>query len=82
MTKVYMKQMCVIEFLHTEKNGTQAHSLMFDGCLRRPNSGCEHSEAVSGAFPSGDSDNESPPMLQIFKSTACRLCSSLVKIHS
>ena len=32
------------------KNGTQWHSSMLAECLWRPNSGCKHSEAVSGAF--------------------------------
>ena len=41
---------CVTEFLHAEKSGTQWHSLMLAECLWRPESGCEHSEAVGGAF--------------------------------
>ena len=32
------------------KNGTRWHSLTLGGHLWRPNSGCEHSEAVGGAF--------------------------------
>ena len=32
------------------KNGTHWHSLILTGCLWRPDSGCEHSEAVSGVF--------------------------------
>ena len=32
------------------KNGTQWHSSILAECFWRPNSGCEHSEAVGGAF--------------------------------
>ena len=32
------------------KNGNHWHSLMLAECLRRPNSGCEHSEVMGGAF--------------------------------
>jgi len=47
---VHMKQRCVTEFLLVEKNGTRWHSLMLAECFWRPNSGCEHSEAVGGVF--------------------------------
>ena len=46
--EVCMKQRCVIEFLHAEKNCARWHSLMLPECLWRPNSGCEHSEVVGG----------------------------------
>ncbi len=44
---VGMKQRSVTEFLHAEKN---SHPLTLAERLWRPNSGCEHSEAVGGAF--------------------------------
>ena len=48
--EVHMKQKCVIELLCVEKNGTYWDSSTLTECLWRPNSGCEHSEAVGGAF--------------------------------
>ena len=39
--EVDIKQRCVIELLHVEKNGTYWHSLMLSENLSRPNSGCE-----------------------------------------
>ena len=47
--EVRMKQRCVIEFLR-RKNGTHSHLLMLAECLWKPNSGCEHSEAVGDVF--------------------------------
>ena len=48
--EVRMKQRSDIEFLSVEKNGIYWHSLMRAESLWRPNSGCEYSEAVSGAL--------------------------------
>ena len=48
--EVCMKQMCVTEFLHAEKNGTHWHSLMLAEDSRKTKSGCEHSEVVGGTF--------------------------------
>jgi len=45
-----MKQRCFSEFFSAKKNGTHWHSLTLAEHLWRPNSGREHSEAVSGAF--------------------------------
>ena len=47
---VHMKQRCVIEFLHVEKNCTHGHSLMLAEHLWRPNSECEHGEVVDDVF--------------------------------
>ena len=43
------------------KNGTYWHSLTLAEHLWRPNSGCEHSEAVGGAFQQCDSDMKDKP---------------------
>ena len=48
--EAHAKQRYTTEVLHTKKNGTYWHSLTLAECLWRPNSGCEHSEAVGGAF--------------------------------
>jgi len=47
---VWQKQRCVTEFLHAEKNGIHWCSSTPAEHLWRPNSECEHSEAVGGAF--------------------------------
>ena len=52
--EVPMKQRCVTEFLHVEKNCTHWHSFTLAEQLWRPNSGCEHSEVVGGAFSSSN----------------------------
>ena len=44
----------------TGKNGTHCQSVLFAEYLWRPNSGCEHSEAVGGQFE--QSDSGSPPV--------------------
>ena len=71
--EVHMKQRCVIEFLQMEKNSsTDIHQ-----CLL--NIYGDQTVDVSTArlwvvhFSSSDSDNGSPPMVQIFMSAACRL---------
>ena len=46
--EVCMKEKCVIEFLHAEKNGT--HSLVLAEHFWRPHSGCAHSEVMGDAF--------------------------------
>jgi len=46
----HMKQRCVTEFLHVEKNGTLWHSLVLSERLWKPNSGCEHSEVGGSAL--------------------------------
>ena len=43
--EVCMKQRCVNEFLHKEKNGTHWHPSVLAGHLWRPVSGYYHSEA-------------------------------------
>ena len=48
--EVRTEQRCVTEFLQVEKNGTHWHSSMIAEHLQRLNSGCQHSEAVGGAF--------------------------------
>ena len=48
--EVCMKQQCVTEFLHAEKNDTHWHSSALAECLWRPSSVREHSEEVGGAF--------------------------------
>ena len=45
-----VKQRCVIGFLYLEKNCTHWHSLMLAEHLWRPNSGCEHCQAVDCVF--------------------------------
>jgi len=62
------------------KNGIQWHSSMLAELLWIPNSGCEHSEVVGGAFQ--NSNSASPPLVQMFTSTARRSCSSVTKMHS
>jgi len=44
---------------------------MLAGCLWRLSRGCQHSEVVSGAFQQWQQC--SPPLVQVFTSTACRL---------
>jgi len=41
--------------------------------LWRPNSGCEHSEVVSGTFQQWQQQQWSSPLVHIVMSTACRL---------
>jgi hypothetical protein len=48
--EVRTKQRCVIEFLHAERNCSRWHSSTLAERLPRPNSVCENSEAVVGAF--------------------------------
>ena len=56
------------------RNGTHWHSLMLVECLWRPNSGCEHTEAVGGAFQQWWQWCEREVMtMQIFMRAACRL---------
>jgi hypothetical protein len=43
--EVRMKQVCVIEFMRKD-----LQALAFTECLCRPDSGCEHDEAVVGVF--------------------------------
>ena len=45
-----VKQRCIIEFLHVEKDFSHWCLLMLAVCLWKPNSGCEHSDEVSGIF--------------------------------
>ena len=45
---MYKAKLCPWIFLCGK--GTYSHTLMLAECLLRPNSGCEHSEAVGGAF--------------------------------
>ena len=48
--KVGMNQRCGTEFLLVEKSCNYWHSLTLAEHLLRPTSGCQHSEAVGGAF--------------------------------
>ena len=50
---------------------------MIAECLWRPNSGSEHTEAAGGAFQ--QQQQWSPPLVQTFMSTACRLLFITVK---
>jgi len=74
---VFMKQKCVTEFLHTEKNGTHWHSSMLAEHLWRSNSKYEHSEAVGGVLQQLWQWYKDKATLQIvlhiFTSVACRL---------
>ena len=66
--EVHRKQNRVTEFFHTEKmapTGIHQHLLNIYRC--------EHSEMCVVCFSSGDGDSGSPPLVQIFTSTACRL---------
>jgi len=45
-----MKQGCITEFLHAEKNGTHCLALMLAERLWRPNTGCQHGEMVGGVL--------------------------------
>ena len=47
--EVWMKQRHITEFIHAVKWHLMT-SLMLAECLWRPNSGCQHSEAVGGIF--------------------------------
>ena len=75
--EVQMKQKCVTEFLDVEKFCTHWHSSTLGEHLRRPNSGCEHTEAVGAAFQQWWRQYERQAMfqtvMQSFMSTACRL---------
>ena len=55
------------------KVGTHCHSLKLAECLWRPNSGCEHHEAVGVDFSSSDSKSVSHLLVKIFISMTCRL---------
>ena len=60
-----------------EKNGSHWHSLTLVEGFLRPNSGCEHSEAVGGALQQWWQQHESQAMfqmaMQLFMSMACKL---------
>jgi len=62
--EVHMKQRCVIEFLCVEKMAPW-HSSMPAKCWWRTNCGCEHSEAVGGAFQQWQQQCGSPLLVQI-----------------
>jgi len=57
------------------KNVTHRYSVMFAGYLQRPNSGYQHCEGWVVYFSSGNNNSESPLLVQICMSTACRLLS-------
>ena len=65
-----MRQRCVPEFVHAEKNGTHWPSSTLAERSWRPNSGYEYSEAVGGAFQLWCL--WSLPLIQIFLSVVCR----------
>jgi len=48
--EAHVKKRSNTEFHHEEKNSTHCYSLMLTEHLRSPSSGCQHSEAVGGAF--------------------------------
>ena len=55
------------------KKGTYWHSSTLAEHLWRPNSGCQHSKAVMLHFSSGNGENGSPLIEQIFMREACSL---------
>ena len=61
------------------KNGPHWHSLTLAECFWRPNSGCEHSEVLGGAFQYWRLWHERwttlQTVMQIFTSVTCRLLS-------
>ena len=63
-----IRQKCVTKFFHMEKMASSDAHWHLE-LFWRPNSGCEHSEAVS--FNSCDS--RSPLLVQIFTAATCRL---------
>jgi len=78
--EVHMKQRCAIEFLRVEKNApSDIHQYLLNVYE-------DQTADVSTVrwwvinFSSGNS--ESPPVVQIFMSTACRPHSSLAKMQS
>ena len=78
--EVHMKQRCAIEFLRVEKNApSDIHQYLLNVYE-------DQTADVSTVrwwvinFSSGNS--ESPPVVQIFMSTACRPRSSLAKMQS
>ena len=48
--EILMKQRHGTEFLHEKKKNTHRYSSIFAEHLGKPESGCEHSEVVGGAF--------------------------------
>jgi len=48
--EMHMKQRCVTEFLHLEKNDTPSHSSSLAESFWSSNSGHKHSEEISDAF--------------------------------
>ena len=66
--EVWMKHRCVsLNSSMKKKNGTRWYPLMFSECLWRPNSGCEHSESVSGACQDWQQLCERQAMFQMAK---------------
>jgi len=53
--EAWMKQRGITEFLHAEKMSPADFT---DICLWKPNSGCEHSEVVSGVFQQWQQQSE------------------------
>jgi len=59
--EVCMKQKCVVKVLQLKKKWTLSHSSILTEHLWRPNSGCEHSEAVGGVFQQWQQEYEDKP---------------------
>ena len=70
-----MKKRYATEFLHVEKIAP----IDIHRHLLKSKSECECSEALRGAFQ--HSDSESPPLVQIFMSVACRVLFIAGKMH-
>ena len=89
--EVCMKQSCVTESFHAEKNGTHWCSLMLAEHFWKPSNGCEHSETVGGAFQQWwqwktshvlvGHAQLSPQLVQIFMNTVCRLMFIFGGVH-
>ena len=73
--QVHKRQRCGAEFSHAEK----VAPIDIHRPLWKSKSECECSEALRGAFQ--HSDSESPPLVQIFMSVACRVLFIAGKMH-
>ena len=67
-----MKQKCVLEFFHAEKNGTNWHLSILAACLWRPNSGYA-GKVRWWVVCFNSSDSKAPPLVHMFMKGACRL---------
>lgn len=77
-----MNQRVVTEFLDSEKiTPTDIHQL-FLNISRNQIVDMRTARCWVVHFSSGDSNNGSPPLVQVVTSIACRLCSLLAEMHS